>query len=186
MRQGDQVARVAAALYETGDDVPFLDIAHLPQPLLQNAAFVLVDPRPGNHALAALDGREVPQRCEQPLPQKPTAAGSHRPVHRVQQSRLARAGPQRIDQLQVAARRGIENQNILPLPKPKRVDVPERPAQFMAKIMEQTSRRTKSPRCGGRCAKSKSIKRRGLEVIAQGMFRSRPRQKLQASCSTRR
>ncbi len=167
--QGDQVARVAAALDQPRDEP--LHIAHLAQAFLQGVALGLIRLRPGDHALAALDGGQIAQRREQPLAQKPSAARSDGPVDRGEQRRLARAGAEGIDQLQIAARGGVENEDILALPEPQRVDMAERPAQFVAEIMEQAARRAERAAGGvllaGRGNQAEAIERRGLEVIAQ-------------------
>ncbi len=139
LAQRDQVAGVAAALHETRDE-PF-EVADFAQALLQDIAFGLVGAGPGDHALPALDRGHVAQRREQPLAQEASAAGGDGAVDGAEQRGVFRPGPERIDDLQVAARGGVENEDILALPETQAVNMAELAAQLVTEIMHQPAPR---------------------------------------------
>jgi hypothetical protein len=170
--QGDEVAGVAAALDEARDEA--LDIADLAQEFLEDVAFVLIRARPGDDGLPAHDGGEIAQRSEEPLTEQTSAAGGDGAIHGGEERGLARAGTQRIDQLEIAARGGVEDEDVVALPKAQGMDMAERAAQLVAEVVEQAARRTERAAerelLAGRGDEAETIERSGLEVVAEGVL----------------
>jgi len=89
-------------------------------------------------------GRAMPGRFRKAratIAAKASTAGGHRAID----AERSVVWPERraADQTSSRLRRrgGVENEHIFPLPEAQGVDMPERPAQFMPEIMEQSSRR---------------------------------------------
>ena len=139
--QGDQVARVAAALDEPGDEP--LDVAHLAQALLQqrraradSACAQATTLWRRSMAGRSRSGASSHWRRRRPPPEVTVRSTAERSVV-WRRRRCAK----RIDQLEIAARGGIEDEHVLALPEAQGVDMAERPAQFVAEVMEQPARR---------------------------------------------
>ena len=170
--EGDQVARIAAALDQTRDEA--LEVANLAQAFLKDIALGLIGAGPGDDTLTALNRGEVAKGREEPLAQEASAAGGDGAIDRGEQRDVFRARAQRIDQFEVPAGGGVEDEDILALPETEGVNMTERAAQFVAEVMQQAAGRAKRamtglllPAGGG---EAEAVERRGLEVIAEGVL----------------
>ena len=118
-----------------------LDVPHAIERLAQTAASPTVAHRHLHGVESVRDRGRVAERRQQPLPEEPAAHGRHRRVHRLQQGATARAGAQRLDQLEIAAGHLVEPEKGLAPADEGAAQVGQAGGLELDQIAEQGSRR---------------------------------------------